>query len=71
MSVTQVMQEIDTLSPEERLKVQAYLVHLRRKDDPGHREEMKRRLDRMQAGQSRAEEDLHRHLKPLPTEPRG
>ena len=62
MSVTEVMQEIDTLSPEERIRVQAYLIHLRRKDDPAHREELKQRLNRMQTGHSYAEDDLRPHL---------
>lgn len=64
MSVSQVLQEIDTLSPEDRLKVQAYLVHLRRRDDPAHRAELKRRLDQLQAGRGSTEEELRRLLKP-------
>lgn len=68
MSLTEVMQEIDTLTPAERLKVQAYLIHLRRKDDPSHRDELKRRVDRLQAGEGATEDDLRRRLKPLPGE---
>ena len=64
MSVAQVIHEIESLSPQERLQVQAFLVHLRRKDDPGHRAELKARLDAMQAGHAATEADLLRQLKP-------
>lgn len=65
MSLAEVMQEIDTLSPEERLKVQAYLVHLRRKEDPAYRKELKERLDRVSAGDGVSDEQLRRNVKPL------
>ncbi|MEY2879688.1 MAG: hypothetical protein RLZZ15_2068 [Verrucomicrobiota bacterium] len=65
MSVAQVMQEIDTLTENERLKVQAYLVHLRRKNDPAHRALLSQRLDRMQLGHGYDEADLRQRLKPL------
>ena len=64
MSLTEVMQEVDSLNPEERLKLQSYLVHLRRKDDPAHRAELKQRIDQIHAGRFATEADLLRHLKP-------
>jgi len=67
MSVAQVMQEIEILTPEERLQVQAFLVHLRRKDDPSHRAELRARLDAMQAGRVATEADLLHQLKPEAT----
>jgi hypothetical protein len=64
MSITQVMQEVEILTPEERLQVQAFLVHLRRKDDPAHRADLKARLDAMQGGRVATEADLLRRQQP-------
>ena len=69
MSLTEVMQKVDALNPEERLKLQSYLVHLRRKDDPAHRAELKQRLDQIHAGRFATEADLLRHLKPSADDP--
>jgi hypothetical protein len=67
MSVAQVIHEIESMTPEERLQVQAFLVHLRRKTDPAHRAEMKARLDAMLAGRVATEADFPDFLRSIPT----
>lgn len=58
MSVTQIMQGIEALTPEDRFRIQAFLIHLQRKDDPKYRMELARRIDEAKAGRGATREDL-------------
>lgn len=51
MSTVQEVQEaIKGMTPEERNRVKAFLLHLSRVDDPAHKAEMTRRLEAMENG---------------------
>jgi hypothetical protein len=50
MSTAELMAHADNLNLEERGVLAAYLLYLRQKDDPEHRRELGRRVDRMAAG---------------------
>lgn len=51
MSTVQEVQEaLKGMSPEDRNRVKAYLLHLSRVDDPAHKAELTRRLQRMEQG---------------------
>ena len=50
VSVTELKQTIDTLGPEERVFVAAYLQHLARVEDPQHQAKLGERMRRMDAG---------------------
>lgn len=52
MSATEIIQEIQKLSPEERREVQAYLVHSNRIANPEWRNELARRIDDAREGRS-------------------
>ena len=52
MSATEIIREIQRLTPEERREVQAYLVHSNRAGDPAWRDELARRIDEARAGRS-------------------
>ena len=66
MSTVQEVQEaLKVMSPEERNRVKAFLLHLSRVDDPAHKAEMTRRLKAMENGggvpQERVEQ-IHEEL---------
>jgi hypothetical protein len=50
MVFTEIKPQIDQLPPEEKLKVLAYLKHLRQADDPEYKRELARRHDDIEAG---------------------
>jgi hypothetical protein len=50
MVFTEIKPQIDQLPPEEKLKVLAYLKHLRQADDPEYQRELARRHDDIEAG---------------------
>ena len=50
MSATEVIQEIQKLTPAERREVHAYLTHQIRADDPVWQNELARRIDEARAG---------------------
>lgn len=51
MSTVQEVQEaLKGMSPEDRNRVKAFLLHLSRVDDPAHKAELTRRLQRMEQG---------------------
>jgi hypothetical protein len=52
MSATEIIREIQNLTPIERREVHAYLLHSRRAADPAWREELARRIDAARSGRS-------------------
>ena len=50
MSVAEMKQVVDNATLEERQFLEAYLEHLRRKEDPSNAEELDRRFDQMEQG---------------------
>ena len=50
MSVAEVMRTADTLTPDDRLVLAAYLKHLGRKDDPAYQAELTRLNQEIDAG---------------------
>ena len=67
MSTVQEVQEaLRGMSPQDRNRVKAYLLHLTRADDPTYKAEITRRLERMQAGHGVPQDkvwQLHEDLK--------
>ena len=64
-TVQEVQDALKGMSPEDRKRVKAFLLHLTRVNDPGHKAEMTRRLQRMEqgGGVSQAKlEQLHEDL---------
>ena len=59
MTATEINREIESLAPEERTKVRAFLTHLERVSDHSYLESIDRKIERMQAGQAVTAEDLH------------
>ena len=49
-TVQEVQDALKGMSPEERNRVKAFLLHLSRVDDPAHKAELTRRLQRMEQG---------------------
>jgi hypothetical protein len=65
MSVAELRNEVDKLSREERLDLEAYLIFLSQQDDPEYLAELDRRMERMDRGEkvSAAEfEAMHQKL---------
>jgi hypothetical protein len=62
MVFTEIKPQIDRLSPRERLKVLAYLKHLRQAENPRYKKELARRNAEMDAGKKVRWEDLKRQL---------
>jgi hypothetical protein len=60
MSLAEIKDRVAELSPEERLDLAAFLLHLNRSDDPQYQAEMDRRLDRTSKGQKHSSTDLIR-----------
>lgn len=61
MSTVQEVQEaIKGMTPEERNRVKAFLLHLSRVDDPAHKAEMTRRLKAMENGGGVPQEEVER-----------
>ncbi len=58
MSVAEIKQAVEQLSPEERLELAEYLRWRAAKDDPEWQAEIGRRLDRCSSGQGHAAEEL-------------
>ena len=58
MSVAELKDAVDALTPDERLNLAEYLRWRIRKDDPQWLAELGRRLDRSLAGQGHAPEEL-------------
>ena len=50
MSMTEMKEQIVTLTVEERLELSALIAHLNRRDDPDYHAELERRLAQMDAG---------------------
>jgi len=50
MSATEIIREIQRLTPEERREVQAYLLHSNRAENPAWRGELARRIDEARTG---------------------
>jgi hypothetical protein len=49
-TVQEVQNALRGMSPQDRNRVKAFLLHLTRVDDPAHQAEMTRRLQGMEAG---------------------
>lgn len=63
MTVTQVKQQIDAMSDEDRFLAAAYLEHLSNEKDVGYRMNLAERMQRMDAGKKVSLEQLERlHL---------
>ncbi|MBN8421493.1 MAG: hypothetical protein J0L73_21440 [Verrucomicrobia bacterium] len=63
MTVTQVKQQIDAMSDEDRFLAAAYLEHLSNEKDGGYRMNLAERMQRMDAGKKVSLEQLERlHL---------
>ena len=58
MSVAELKQAVDELTPDERLDLAEYLRWRTRKDDPQWQAELGSRLDRSLAGQGHSDEEL-------------
>ncbi len=58
MTATEINREIETLTPEERSKVRAFLSHLERTSDRNYLETIDRKIERMQAGQAVTADEL-------------
>ena len=58
MSVAELKQAVDGLTPDERLELAEYLRWQTRKDDPQWQAELGRRLDRNLAGHGHPAEEL-------------
>ncbi|MBI4626537.1 MAG: hypothetical protein HY736_25375 [Verrucomicrobia bacterium] len=52
MSASEIIREIERLTPSERREVQAYFQHRSRADNPAWRDELARRIDEARAGRS-------------------
>ena len=61
-AVEAVLRQVEALGPEDRRKVQAFLVHLMRRDDPAWRSELAHRIDRVRTGGGVAGPTLRRKL---------
>lgn len=58
MSVAELKQAVDKLSPEERLELAEYLRWCTKKDDPDWQREIGRRLDECLEGKGHTAEEL-------------
>ncbi len=58
MTVTEINRGIESLSPEDRTKVRAFLVHLERGTNPSYLESLDRKIERMKAGYGVSATDL-------------
>ncbi|MCX6954513.1 MAG: hypothetical protein NTV51_20360 [Verrucomicrobia bacterium] len=64
-TVQEVQAALEGMSPEDRNRVRAFLLHLSRVNDPAHKAELTRSMERMEQGDrvSRVEvEKLHQDL---------
>jgi hypothetical protein len=65
VSFAELKERVEVLSEDERLELQALLLHLSRKDDPEYKAELARTMAEMDAGKKYTKEDverLHREL---------
>jgi hypothetical protein len=65
MSMTEIKEQISTLSADERAEIAALISHLNRRDDPEYHAELERRLAEMDAGNKSPQseiEALHERL---------
>lgn len=60
MTATQVKQQIDAMSDEDRFLAAAYLEHLSNEKDAAHRMNLAERMQRMDAGQKVSLDQLER-----------
>ncbi len=58
MSVAELKQAVEDLTPDERLELAEYLRWRSRRDDPEWQAEIGKRLDRSLSGQSHSSEEL-------------
>jgi hypothetical protein len=63
MSFLEIVAELPRLTPAQRDELSANLAMLQRVEDPAFLEEMDRRIDRMEAGESIASEQLDAALR--------
>ncbi len=65
-TVQEVQDALRGMSPEDRNRVKAFLLHLTRANDPEYKAELARRLQRMEQGEKTSQarvEELHEDLK--------
>ena len=60
MSLTEIKDQVAELTPDDRLEVAAWIMHLNRVDDPAYQAELSRRLDAMAAGRQTSQTQLER-----------
>lgn len=60
MSLAEIKKQIDRLDAEQRNELSAYLLFLRRREDPEWLEELERRNRAMDAGKKVSQEELQR-----------
>lgn len=60
MSVAELKERAAELTEDERLELQAWLIHLNRKDDPEYKAELSRRFVEMDAGKKVTKQDIKR-----------
>ncbi len=70
MSIAELKQAVDNLTPEDRQELAEYLQWRTRRDDPLWQAEIGRRLDRCLAGQGHSAEELHQIHEQLSAEER-
>lgn len=64
-TVQEVQDALKSMSPEDRNRVRAFLLHLTRVDEPGYKTELTRRLKKMESGGGMPQakvEQLHAEL---------
>jgi len=58
MSMMEMKEQITAFTVEQRLEIAALISHLNRRDDPGYRDELERRLTRMDAGYKSSQSEV-------------
>jgi hypothetical protein len=62
MSLAEMKEQVEKLTEDERLELQALLIHLARKDDPEYLAEMEGRMERMDRGEKFNIHDIEKIL---------
>ncbi len=60
MSLKELKAEVDSLKPDERFELAAYLQHLQEKDDPEYHRKLRKANERIDEGQGVTLEELRK-----------
>ena len=60
MTALQIKGQIDSMNPDDRFLAAAYLQHLGNQRDDGYRQELARRMDRMDSGKKFTQQQVER-----------